>query len=68
MLRVMTPEKTSRYDPSNFQYYGSNFVNNITIMNCTNIRKITRDSVCMTLNILNLMEGNLCIAYVTIYR
>jgi hypothetical protein len=68
MFRVMTPKKTSRYDPSNFQYYGSNFVNNIIIMNCTSIGKITCDSVCMTLNILDLMEGDLCIAYAAIYR
>ena len=68
MSGMMTPKKTSRYDPSNFQYYGSNFVNNIIIMNCTNIGKITCDSVCMTLNILDLTESDLCIAYVTVYR
>lgn len=68
MLRVMTPEKTSRYDPSNFQYYGGNFVNNIIIMNCTNIGKIISDTICMTLNILDLTKSDLCIAYVTVYR
>ena len=68
MFGMMTPKKTSRYDSGNFQYHGGNFVNHITAMNCTSIRKIISDSVCVTLHIFNLMEGDLCSTYATIYR
>ena len=67
MFGMMTFEKTSCYDSGNFQRYGGGFVNNIAVMNSTNIRKTTSDAICVTFNIFDLMESNLRITYATIY-